>query len=1378
MTEQSPGGTEQAPANEPGQSLTGAGHALQPVVGLGGSAGAIPALVEFLQQTRPCGLAYVVILHLAPEHESTLAELLQRHTDMPVQQVRDAVEVRADTVYVIPPRHVLQMVDGELQLGPLPEDRRGRVAVDLFFRTLADSHGPCAAAVVLSGLDSDGAIGIKRIKEHGGLTIAQDPAQAQHDGMPQAAIATGTVDWVLRAAQMPERLARYFERGQRAGGGAADQAITEDELRDVSSLLRERTGFDFSSYKRGTLGQRIRRRVRVNGLRDMGEYLACLRSQPGEAKALLQDLLASVSNFFRDRECFEALERQIPALFSDKGAGGVIRVWVPACATGEEAYSIAMLLAEHARTLEAPAGIQIFATDINEDAIRVAREGVYPSTIAADVSEERLRRFFTREQRGYRVRRELREMALFAVHDILKDSPFARLDLVSCRNLLIYLDGPARRRVLEAAHFALMPAGRLFLGASESVQEGDGGLFHVVDEQHGLHGVRPERSLSHEHAVARLRSAASKPPPAADGGFDMIGAPGVGASGTRPPSWSQLHLKMVELLAPPSLVVDGDHAVMHLSGSAGRYLRFTGGESSNDVFELIHPALCTPLRAAFYQALATEARAEAGPVAVDTHGRTEAVSLAVIPMSDVAPDMCLVIIDPRPEGADGARPSPAGSQADPQPLADLADREIGRLKSCLRDTVEEYEASTAELKASNEELQTINEELRSATEESETSREELRSVNEELTTVNQELESRVDELGHANSDLQNLMDATAIATVFLDRELGVTRYTPPAVALFNLIPTDIGRPLAHLTSQLDYPQLESDARRVLKELVPIEREVSDARKRWYLARMLPYRTSEARVAGIVLTLVDISERKHSQKALRMSEERFSAVANKAAVGLLQADISGVITFANRYLCEALGYREEDLAGRSMLDIVHRDDRARTERLLATLPDTGSFDVHTRMLRADGSVVWMHDSASHVLSGDDARGGLLAVCIDVTERKRAEEALRRSEEHLRLIIDNATEYAIFATDLARRVTSWSSGAERLLEWSESEMLGHSCDVIFIDEERARGVPEQEAAQALAKGRAMDERQHQRKSGERFWATGALMPMRGDDGETIGFVKILRDQSDVRRAREEVAASRGELVTALEDNQRARRQLAAADLAKDRFLATLAQELSHPLAAITDAASLLDGPDALDDAGQARARAVVADQAQAMRRLLDDLLDVSRQRLGRLSIETRATRLADVVDRALVTARPVLQRLRHELRVSLPDETLWLQADPERLGRALSHLLVNAASYTDDGGHVQLRARAEHGQCVIEVSDDGRGLDDATLGSLFDTFWRSGEAGAAGLGIGLALVRSVVTLHEGSVGAASDGPGKGSTFIVRLPLAAANAGPPAG
>ena len=362
------------------------GYRLQPIVGLGGSAGAIPSLVTFLQSTKPCGLAYVVIMHLAPEHESTLAELLQRHTSMPVMQVRDTVEVRPDTVYIIPPRHALHMVDGHLQLAPLPMDRPGRIAVDLFFRTLADTHGPHATAIVLSGMDSDGAIGIKRIKERGGLTIAQDPEEAQHDGMPRAAIATGMVDWVLPVADMPRRVARYVELEQQLSlpperaddiGAQAGLPGAESELREVLTFLRTRTGRDFANYKRATILRRIGRRMQVNGVQDLSDYLGCLRTRPGEASALLQDLLISVTNFFRDSDCFEALEKQIATLFHDKSSNGVIRVWVAACATGEEAYSIAMLLAEFARTMDTPPAVQIFATDLDEEAIRVAREGVY-----------------------------------------------------------------------------------------------------------------------------------------------------------------------------------------------------------------------------------------------------------------------------------------------------------------------------------------------------------------------------------------------------------------------------------------------------------------------------------------------------------------------------------------------------------------------------------------------------------------------------------------------------------------------------------------------------------------------------------------------------------------------------------------------------------------------------------------------------------------------------------------------------------------------------------------------------------------------------------------------------------------------------------------
>ncbi|MDQ6882160.1 MAG: histidine kinase, partial [Pseudomonadota bacterium] len=506
MSDVTPDHAEEELADQLDDAVPSRGYQMTPLVGLGGSAGAIPGLQTLLKGIpADSGLAFVVILHLSPEHESTLAELLQRSTGLQVAQARENQQIRPGHVYVIPPAKAIRAVDGHLRLADDQLSPRGRhVAIDLFFRTLADTHGPHAAAVVLSGADGDGAIGIKRIKERGGLTIAQDPDEAEHGSMPRTAVATGMVDWVLPVAEIAPRLLEYFERGKilklppeegphPAEPGAVALSDEEAGLREVLVFLRARTGRDFSYYKRATVVRRIARRMQVNAVDDLPAYLNCLRTRPGESAALLQDLLISVTNFFRDADCFTVLQAHLGEMFRDKGPNHTVRVWVPACATGEEAYSLAILLSEKARSMEAPPAIQIFATDLDEDAIRDARDGSYPSTIEADVSEERLRRHFVKEHRGYRVRRELREIVLFAQHDLLKDSPFSRLDLVSCRNLLIYLNRSAQQRALETFHFALVPHGQLFLGSSESVEDASL-LFTVLDKKSRLFMQRPVRS--------------------------------------------------------------------------------------------------------------------------------------------------------------------------------------------------------------------------------------------------------------------------------------------------------------------------------------------------------------------------------------------------------------------------------------------------------------------------------------------------------------------------------------------------------------------------------------------------------------------------------------------------------------------------------------------------------------------------------------------------------------------------------------------------------------------------------------------------------------------------------------------------------------------
>ncbi|HVE54860.1 MAG TPA: CheR family methyltransferase, partial [Ramlibacter sp.] len=1019
MTEElRPDGAEQDLAEQIDNMIPSHGYRQIPIVGLGGSAGSIEALQAFFTTMPPrSGLAFVVVIHLSPEHESALSDVVQRSTRMRVVKVEGLLKVEPDTVYVIPPGHTLQSEQGRLSLGAVPQGLARHVVVDVFFRTLADSHGAHSAAVVLSGMDGDGSIGIKRIKERGGLTVAQDPEQALHGSMPRTAIGTGMVDWVLPVQEMPARLLSYFRLG--AAVLLPPEDVSEDhapgrerheaDLRDVLSFLHMRTSRDFTQYKRATVLRRIGRRMQVNGIDNLQSYLTCLRTRPGECAALLQDLLISVTNFFRDEECFESLQEHIPDMFAGKSAGDTVRVWVIACATGEEAYSLAMVLNDYARTLESAPMIQVFATDIDQEALQVAREGVYPATIAADVSEERLRRYFVQEHRGYRIRREIREMVLFAVHDVLRDSPFSRLDLVSCRNLLIYLNRDAQARVFDIVHFSLLPGGKLFLGSSESVDENNP-LFTLVDKkarvylQRGLSrgGLPLPQATTFTRAILAQQAALDGPvipAHAHDPAPGMVPSPAAAPRDPRSAGWADLHLQLLERLAPPSVVVNAEHDIVHLSPNAGRFLQMTGGEPSRNLLKAVPGEVRLDLRAALYQAAQRSEEVQLPATAMRLAAGTVTASLRVIPAIDAGEALFLVLFDTSQPGGETAEDRAERLQSDP--IARHLDAEIERMKAQLRETVEQYEASTEELKASNEELQAMNEEMRAATEELETSREELQSINEELTTVNQELKSKVDQLSHANSDIQNLMDATQIATVFLDRELRITRYTPAAVSLFNLIPGDVGRPLTDMASRLDYPELGADAARVLQRLVPVEREVGQADGTWYLARLMPYRTLDDRIAGLVFTFIEITERKQAEE-MRLW---LSAVVSSTTDGIISFALDGTILSWNTGAQRIFGHGPEEAIGRSLGMLLPEGGR-NDEVLAETTAGRVQSNLHTVRRRRDGSHVHValtvspvKDDAGHVLAGT-------ALVRDITSERAAAEALRQSEERLRLIMENA------------------------------------------------------------------------------------------------------------------------------------------------------------------------------------------------------------------------------------------------------------------------------------------------------------------------------------------------------------------------------------
>ena len=868
-----------------------------PVVGIGASAGGLRAFQEFFSALPPApGMAFVLVQHLSPDHESTLAELIQTRTQMTVTQVADHPDVEPNRVYVIPPGKHLEIEDGHLQLVEVRRDRGRPAAVDHFFRTLAEDMGERAVCIVLSGTGSDGSLGLKAVKERTGLTMAQTPSDAEYGGMPQSAIQTDLVDVQGAADELATRLVEIRNAAGRVEVPVRDSGpIPEDDhqaLQAIFAHLRKRTAHDFSQYKRATILRRLARRLQVTGQGSLPEYASYLRSTPDEVPSLLRDFLISVTQFFRDPPAFDVLEREvIPLLFLGKTAADQVRVWVAGCATGEEAYSVAMLLCEHRSRLDDPPDLQVFATDIDEDALDRAREGHYANVATADVPPSLLRRYFDTEPDGVRVKPELRQMVLFANHNLISDPPFSRLDLVACRNVLIYLERKIQTRIFATFHYSLRPEGFLFLGSAEGLDALTKG-FGAVDKKARIYRRQqagaPARLPSYSVGDGR-RGAPPRPRPADPPREGLV---------ERYRDWT------LQEYAPPRLLVDEHYDVTHVFGDAGAYLRDREGPVTQNVVDKVLRAFRIDLRAALFRAFSSGESTETPFKRVEVGGRERVARLHVgrvggAASQDGLAEVVFIELDAETVsrlGAAVAEPEGGGGLADDSTAAQL-EEEIRSLRARLQATVDESETSTEELKASNEELRSTNEELQSTTEELETSKEELQSTNEELTTVNQELKTKVEELIRANSDLQNLIAATDIGTVFLDRSLRVKRYTPTAEDVFHIIPADVGRPFAHLTHRLLHDGLVDNARRVLETLVPEEEEVEDDAGRWHAVRLLPYRTVDDRIEGVVLTLVEITELKRARDEARRRGDQQGVVADLGDLALSGAPLDALFETA-------------------------------------------------------------------------------------------------------------------------------------------------------------------------------------------------------------------------------------------------------------------------------------------------------------------------------------------------------------------------------------------------------------------------------------------------------------------------------------------------
>ena len=970
------------------------------VVGIGASAGGIKALKEFFSRVPPHnGIAYVVILHLSPDYDSKLAEVLQTTALMAVTQVTAPTTIVPDHVYVVPPNKSLEIADGTLIVSEITRPEQRRSPVDVFFRALADSHGSRSVCIVLSGTGPNGSAGLKRIKEHGGLVIAQDPNEAEYTDMPRNAIATGLVDLVLPVGDMPPKITAYLDQVQREGSSSSETDSSEDpaSLRELLTLLHVRTGHDFSNYKRATLLRRIERRMTLRSTPTLAQYARLMRQSPDEGVLLMKELLISVTNFFRDPIAWTALEQRIiPRLFHNKSNVDQVRVWVPGCATGEEAYSIAMLLAEYtAISLDQPP-VQVFATDLDERAIATARDGLYTEADVADVSEERLQRFFHRGTDGYRIKRELREIVLFAHHNLLKDPPFSHLDLISCRNLLIYLNHSIQERVVETFHFALRPGGFLFLGTSES-PDGANELFLRFDS--AAH-VYESRTVPSRLAI-----------PLADVPITVPKLP-ARTPEPRPPekiSPADLHQRLLEQYAPPSAIVTEDRSVVHLSDRVGRYMQVRGGEPSRDLLTLVRPELRPDLRTALHQAAKARATIEVRNVLVPLEDGNHRVNISVRPVlrdGDPARGFFLVVFAEGAPLSDAAEPA-VTLNSPAEPLTVQLEEELARVRGQLSSTIEQYETQVEEAKAANEELQAMNEELRSAAEELETSKEELQSVNEELTTVNQELKIKIEELGLTNNDFQNFITATDIGTIFIDRAMRVKFSTPRARSVFNLLDSDIGRPLTDITSRLHYDGIFRDVKAVLDRLQTIEREVESVDRKWHLMRLLPYRTADNHIDGVVITFRDIADRRAAETRVRESEERLRLLIDSALdYAIFTLTETGIVDSWNPGAERMFGYSADEIIGKSGEVLFTPEDRAAGafERELGEARKNGRAADERYHMRKNGTRFFVSGVTRRLGTGGI---GFAKIARDLTAQREAADALEGAHNELEVRVQTRT-----------------------------------------------------------------------------------------------------------------------------------------------------------------------------------------------------------------------------------------------------------------------------------------------------------------------------------------------------------------------------------
>ncbi|ACY17130.1 chemotaxis protein CheB [Haliangium ochraceum] len=1293
------------------------------VVGIGASAGGLEPLQQFFEHLpAKSGMAFVVVQHLSPNYKSFMAELLAKQTVLPIESTKDGAPLLPDHVYLLPPNKSMQVKNWVLQVEPRDLSARPPKPIDTFLHSLAEDAGRRAIAVILSGSGSDGARGALSVHHAGGLVIAQSETTAAFDSMPRSAIEIGAVDLTLAPDQIPLAVANHAGIAVDATRLPAPVPLL-DATSQIFALLRERHQVDFTHYKTTTIWRRINRRLQFKSM-SLDDYMTELSENSAELDKLYRDLLVEVTSFFRDPGVFAELRACIDRLIAELPENEEFRAWVAGCATGQEAYTVAILVREAFRAAGRPVSAKIFATDVHTTSLDQASVGIYTEDNLQSLPEQFRHDYFVQRDDHYQVSNDLRSILVFAPHNVIRDAPFTRLHLVSCRNLLIYLQPVAQKKALSLLHFGLRVGGVLLLGPSESPGEFTD-CFDVVSENSRIYFKNKEKRL-----MASLPAAPQSPRL---------------SSNTRPlNSRHETRLQRArELLlerSPPAVLLDGHRDITHTLNGGSHYLSQREGRASLHILDLIHPDFKLSLPRLLDSVAETQESASAAPIPFATDGETQRMVLSVLPVTANEELNYLLIFETVVTNDVPVSRQPPGPEVQSE-RHQWVERELEETKAKLQATIEQMDANTEELQATNEELTAANEELQSTNEE-------LHSLNEELFTVNSEHQAKIQELSELTHDMDHLLESTEVHTIFLDRELRVRRFTPKVGDAFNFLPRDRGRSIEDFTHNLGYKDIPVDLARVLETGKSIDREVTGPEDKIYLLRLRPYCGDDQTINGVVLTLIDISELKHAEKDMRLSEQRYRALVRASADMLWITNASGAFAEPQPEWERYTGQSWESHQGFGWLQAIHPDDRDDIQGIWRHAVAIGSvYSAEGRLWSVKHRQYRRFHVRAAPLRGDDGEiREWVGNVADVQARWSAERELRRKETQLASIMRNASAF-IYLKDEKGRYLATNQRFATWLGRSSEEIHGCTDFDIFPTETAER----MRLGDKLAMSGELfhEDEEIEYEGREVTWLT-TKFPVKDEDGATEGVAGISTDITErtLAEGRREIELER-----------------------RDRFLAMLSHELRNPLAGITSAVGVLSlaGKEKLPPPAL-RAFEVLKRQTSHMAHLLDDLLDVTRFVRDRLSLHRVLLDLREVVEAAVTLVTERAQTKNITLSLELPPMPVPLHGDALRLQQVIVNLLTNAVKFTPAGGRVGVVLVSTDSENVLTVEDSGVGMSDAELERAFELFYQGDESldrPDSGMGVGLALVRRLVLMHEGEVSAASPGPNQGCVFTVRLP-----------